>query len=81
MDILFIYEIGSSYTLLPKPSIESAEKLTASLRKSIREHKDFSHDKRHNSILGASNHIAHLVFFKGLQRLGIRTKFEELAKE
>lgn len=51
-----IKEIGTSYTLLETLDFSSPEKLIESLRKSIREHKDFSNDKQRNAYLGALNH-------------------------
>jgi hypothetical protein len=51
-----IKEIGTSYTILEAPDFSSPEKLVETLRKSIREHKDFSNDRQTNSYLGALNH-------------------------
>lgn len=56
-----LYEIGSSYSLLDEVDHNSAEKLTESLRESIRAHKGWSDDKRENSYLGASAHAIELI--------------------
>jgi len=59
-----LYEIGSSYIFLEKPNIKNSEKLNKSLRKSIREHKDFSQDKQKNSYIGALDNISKLMVKK-----------------
>jgi hypothetical protein len=67
-----IFEIGSSYSSIEKPNIENSEVLNKSLRKSIREHKDFSQDKQTNSNLRALDHIGKLIVLKTLQKVGIK---------
>lgn len=62
-------EIGTSYTLLEQPSFENADSLRETLRKSIREHKDFSQDKQTNSYLTALNHGMKLITLRILSKL------------
>ncbi len=64
-----LYEIGSSYTWLEQLDFKNSEALSSSLRKAIREHKDFSKDKKHNSIAGMIEHAARLASIIGLQKL------------
>lgn len=59
-----VFEIGSSYSLLNKIDYSNSEKLTDSLRKSIREHKDWSKDKRSNSYIGAGIHAILMTLFQ-----------------
>jgi hypothetical protein len=66
-----IRKIGSSYTILKKPNIDNSEELKKSLKESIREHKKFSLDKQYNSYIGAIEHIAKIVYFKTIQKVGI----------
>lgn len=49
-------EIGLSYTLLEKPGIQNSEKLIESLRKSIKEHKNYSKNKQYSSFLSSFSH-------------------------
>ena len=67
-----VAEIGSSYTLIEKPSFENSEKLVETLRKSIREHKDFSQDKKHSSYLRTAEHGIKLLGLIGLYKVGMR---------
>lgn len=64
-----LFEICSSYSLLDKVKVDysSAERLTESLRKPIREHKDWSEDKRENSYLGALVHAV-IITLENLKR-------------
>jgi len=51
-----IKEIGMSYTILEQPDFSSPERLIESLRKSIREHKDWSDDKQTNAYFPTLKH-------------------------
>ena len=66
-----VKEIGLNYTELEKPDFSSPEKLRESLRKSIREHKDFSTDKQTNAYLRTLNHSAKAVGLRIASRLGL----------
>jgi len=63
-----LYDIGSSYTILDleKIAANNSEELNNSLRKSIKEHKDFSEDKKTNSIFGALNHATKMSIIRVL---------------
>ena len=65
------YEVGRNYTLISEPAIETPEKLTESLRKSVRE--AFCYDtSQHTSTLGAIDHLLDLAVLAGLSKLGIK---------
>ncbi len=66
-----IKEIGTSYSILEQPDFSTPENLVKSLRKSIREHKDFSQDKKTNSIKGTLNHSAKVVGLRIASKLGM----------
>lgn len=66
-----VNEIGMSYTFLEKPDFSSPEKLIESLRKSIREHKDFSNDKQINSIKATLNHSIKVAGLRLASKLGL----------
>ncbi len=66
-----VREIGSSYTLLGQPDFENADKLRETLRKAIREHKDFSQDRQTNSYLPALNHGFKVASLRFLSKLGL----------
>jgi hypothetical protein len=66
-----VNEIGMSYTFLEKPDFSSPERLIESLRKSIREHKDFSQDKQTNAYLGTLNHAGKIVVARLASKLGL----------
>lgn len=66
-----VREIGSSYTLLGQPDFENADKLRETLRKAIREHKDFSQDRQTNSYFLALNHGLKVASLRFLSKLGL----------
>jgi len=61
-----LYEIGSNYTLLENP-----EKDINKLRKSIKQHKDYSSDKQKFSFLGFAKHSFETIGYMGFSKLGI----------
>lgn len=65
-----VREIGMNYTLLEKPDFSSPENLVSSLRKSIREHKDFSKDKQTNAYLRTLNHSVKVLGLRIASKLG-----------
>ncbi len=65
-----LYEIGSSYTWLEQLDFKDSEAFVSSLRKAIRAHKDFSKDKKHNSIAGMVEHAVRMASIVGIQKLG-----------
>ncbi|MEK6935784.1 MAG: PHP-associated domain-containing protein [Nanoarchaeota archaeon] len=66
-----VREIGMNYTLLEQPDFSNPEKLIESLRKSIREHKDFSQDKQTNAYLDALNHSVKVAGLRIASKLGL----------
>ncbi|MFH1787641.1 MAG: PHP-associated domain-containing protein [archaeon] len=56
-----VFEIGSSYSSL---DMKIEDDLTESLRKAIRNHKDWSRDKMSNSYLGAGIHAGLMLLFQ-----------------
>lgn len=56
-----VREIGSSYSVLVEPDFSSPERLTETLRQSIRGHKSWRNDKQTNSYLPTLNHAAKVV--------------------
>tara|TARA_Y100000034_G_scaffold2819_1_gene3444 strand:- start:207 stop:1022 length:816 start_codon:yes stop_codon:yes gene_type:complete len=66
-----VKEIGMSYTVLEKPDFSSPEKLVDSLRKSIREHKDWKEDRQKNSYRGALSHGFGVLKLRLKARVGL----------
>jgi len=66
-----VREIGSSYSVLEQPDFSSPEKLIETLRKSIREHKDWKDDKQTNSYWGGINHAFKLAPLRLASKLGM----------
>ena len=65
-----LYEIGSSYTLLEQPDFRNSERLIESLRKSIKQHEDYSKDRQHFSKLGSLDHSMDTIGMIALMKLG-----------
>lgn len=59
-----INEIGSSYSEIEKIDITNANRLNSSLRKSIKNHKNFSKDKKKNSYFGTLVHAVKETIYK-----------------
>ncbi|MBU4116295.1 MAG: hypothetical protein KKG94_00965 [Nanoarchaeota archaeon] len=66
-----IYEIGSSYTLLEQPDFSTPDKLRESLRKSIKNHRDFFQDKKSMSIFSTLNHAIKILILRLLSKAGL----------
>ncbi|MEK6935488.1 MAG: hypothetical protein AABW67_01760 [Nanoarchaeota archaeon] len=56
-----LYEIGSSQTILDMPSEFEPNKFIASLRNSIKQHKDYSNDKQNFSLKGFLDHSMKMI--------------------
>ena len=64
-------EIGSSYSVIESLDFTDEDKLRESLKKRIREHKDYSNDKRRSSFIGALDHAAKGFSGRVLYKLGL----------
>lgn len=66
-----IREIATSSSEIEQPDFSSPERLRESLRKSIREHKDFSQDRQANAYSGTLNHAGKIAIARLASRLGL----------
>ncbi|MBS3094677.1 hypothetical protein J4474_03355, partial [Candidatus Pacearchaeota archaeon] len=64
-----VNEVGSSYSEIKDVIFSGPETLTEQLRKSVREHKGWSEDKRKNSYFGASVHTLGMIPLKILEKI------------
>lgn len=70
----YLFEIGSSNSLIEEPVYTDSEKLSATLNKAIRAHKDYSKDVMHSSFLGGVLHAESWGRRIILRRLGFNIK-------
>ncbi|MDP3026364.1 MAG: hypothetical protein Q8N63_01555 [Nanoarchaeota archaeon] len=70
----YLFEIGSSNSLLDKPAYNNTEELSRTLNTAIRSHKDYSEDIMHPSYLGAFLHTGSVARRRMLKKLGFNTK-------
>ena len=72
-----MYEIGSSWTEIDSPEITDKTKFVHSLRNAIRNASFYTERKNTNSVFGAIDHIADLVFItKIAPKIGLAKRFD-----
>ena len=76
------YELGSSWTQIKQPNLESKTEFIPSLRDAIRGSDMDTPMKKSNSYCGAIDHIADLIFIaKIAPKIGLKSKFETYRPE
>lgn len=66
-----LFEIGSSYKMMPNFDIENEETIRDSIRKGVNYIPEMSFDRVHKSRLGSFGHIGALAFAVGLSKFGL----------